>query len=581
MGIFKKNEAIERGEKQGRGCHYRITFDFKDGSESLTTEFESLNPNLDKNVALREHFKIKRTMIEVEHLGVLLPIDLKDVSNITLERLDQTAPEKEVVSDSTEEEPSLFGFQVLEGRKLLGINQKDFAKMVGVSVAKLSAYEREINIIPHDVAVKMNDCLQAVEADQTSVSQVEVIDDVEPIEPVEQDEMVQRFLAEQKVKSVDTTEQEEPEPTKKPLLPFLKKKETDDFYQKEKKRKPKTTNKKVVKTAFWGGFVALLGFGAFGVFGMNNTTAELKHAKKSIVSLEVQAKNNEGIPYKNMDAGKQFAREFFANYYTWSLEDNGIENHSKRLSSYLNKNLEKNGGLVFDNEALDSKALNVDISEVTVKRENVMDVTARIEVQPYLVTDTKEESEEIQVKNALDDKETEIKVDEKETIKEETKTSDSESTESFFVYMKVEVQSFKDGFEITSIPTIQSAPKKSNENSSSLITQTNYGENINDENVTKKMNEFLTTFFKTYASGTENELQYYVQVKNFEPLKSNYEFSSIVEVATFKKDQKFIVPVTVEFKDEVTKSKLQTKYVLTIIEKEQQFFITNFKDGEV
>lgn len=581
MGIFKKNEKKERGELQKQKYQYQIIFEFKDGTEPLINEFSSSNSNLDKNVALRENFNIQRTTIEVEYLGVVLPIDLRDVSNFTLKRLDRDVAEMDSFSSVDDPEPSLFGFQALEARKLVGINQKDFAKMVGISVKKLSAYEREIEVIPHDIAVKINNCLQAVEMDQEEVSAVEISDDAEQHENVEHDEMYQRFI-EQEAEPLEEVPTLNNEESKKSLLPFKKKKESEDFYKKEKKRKPKTSNRKVVKTAFWGGFVALLGFGAFGVFGMNNTTAELNHAKKSIVSLEVQAKENQGIPYKNMDAGKQFAREFFANYYTWSLEDNGIENHSERLSDYLNKNLDKNGGLIFDNESMGSKALNVDISEVNVKRENVMDVTARIEVQPYSADDEKEETEEIQVKNALEEKESDSKIETKESEKEEiTVKGGSESTESFFVYLKVEVRSFDDGFEITSLPTIQSAPKKSSENKSSFINQTNYGENVNDEKVNKKMNEFLGTFFKTFATGTENELQYYVQMKNFEPLKTSYEFSSISEVAIFKKDKKYIVPVTVEFKDKVTKSKLQTKYLLTIVEKDDQLFITDFKDGEV
>lgn len=581
MGIFKKSDAKERGEKVDREYHYQIVFGFKDGSEPLVVKFDSSIPNLSKDVAFREHFNIKRTEIHVPHLGVMLPIDLRDVASVDLGELSN---QEENSSSFVDNEPTLFGFQIVEGRKLLGINQKHFAEMIGVSVKKLSAYEREIEVVPHEIALKINDCLQSVEMvqeEQEKVTPVEVVEDVEHREMVEDDEMYKRFISQQEVESFESIEDQE-QKSKLGRLPFKKKKEEEDFYKKEKKRKPKTSNRKVVKTAFWGGFVALLGFGAFGVFGMNDTNAELKHAKKSIVSLEVQAKNNEGIPYKNMDAGKQFAREFFANYYTWSLEDNGVENHSKRLSEYLNKNLDKNGGMIFDNEAMDSKALNVDIAEVKVKRENVMDVTARIEVQPYSSTASKKESEEAQVKNALEEKESDTKTNEKEQEKvNSNKKEDLGSTESFFVYMKVEVRSFNDGFEITSLPTIQSAPKKSNENKSSFIKQTNYGESVNDEKITKQMNEFLETFFKTYASGTESELQYYVQMKNFEPLKSNYDFSSVTEMAIFKKEQQFIVPVTIEFKDKVTKSKLQTKYVLTIVEKENQLFITNIKDGEV
>lgn len=98
-----------------------------------------------------------------------------------------------------------------------------------------------------------------------------------------------------------------------------------------------------------------------------------------------------------------------------------------------------------------------------------------------------------------------------------------------------------------------------------------------DVKTEEKINKFLHTFFKQYATGTAAELEYLTTDKSVKPLGGTITFDSIEKLITLdKKKKSSIVEVDAVFTDSNSKVKFSQKFKLEVSEKNDRYQVIKF-----
>lgn len=100
-----------------------------------------------------------------------------------------------------------------------------------------------------------------------------------------------------------------------------------------------------------------------------------------------------------------------------------------------------------------------------------------------------------------------------------------------------------------------------------------------DSSVVAEVTEVLESFFRTYYSGTPNEISYYMhQNQRVKGLENRYKFKSLESVRAYEGSTKDEILVLVELliQDAVSEINYKQGYHLTLIKENQRFYIKDF-----
>ncbi|WP_423779786.1 conjugal transfer protein [Bacillus cereus] len=298
---------------------------------------------------------------------------------------------------------------------------------------------------------------------------------------------------------------------------------------REKRRKPfripSYKAKKIGKVVFWVLFLWMFTVSITGLITNNKLKAMVQKGPDSKVQLD----QNGATRPEAVEFTKQFAKE----YFTWKRGDNERANREGRLKPYLLEGADPQAGL--DMHSLQWDANYVQASIVRVK-------------------ETGKQSADMV-----------LKVDYKLTRQDEGK----DVTETIVV----PIQTDGKGFIVTGNPQVVKVDNKAK-------IKVDKDEKKSDEadyKAKQEIRDFLPTFFKSYTTATQKELEYVLHNKDIKGLEGALHFEQIKEAKVYVGSKKgtYEVYTIAEMKDAVSESKMTMKYVLTVKKEGKQYIVTD------
>lgn len=258
---------------------------------------------------------------------------------------------------------------------------------------------------------------------------------------------------------------------------------------------------------------------------------------------EVQVKQNEATRPEAVEFTKQFVKE----YFTWKRGETERANREGRLKSYLLEGMDPQAGL--DMHSLQWDASYVQGSIIRVKETGKQSADMILKVE-YKLNRQKEEKEGEEIK----------KVDEGKNVVQT---------------IAVPIQTDGKGFIVTGNPQVVKVDNKAKIKVDKDEKQLEEAEH----KVREEIRDFLPTFFKSYTTATQKELEYVLHNKDIKGLEGALQFKQIKEAKVYvaaKKDT-YEVHTNVAMKDTASESEMTMKYVLTVKKEAKQYIVTEMK----
>lgn len=280
----------------------------------------------------------------------------------------------------------------------------------------------------------------------------------------------------------------------------------------------------------------------FMVVNLNNKP-EAEAIKPQVVKQEV---NSSAKP-----EAIQFGQDFTRQYFSWKLGEEGKKQREDALAKFLGKGLDPFAGL--DMNSLKSEAAfqgaNLKRVEETGKNQTKMTFLVWYKVKATEQPDSKDEKD---------------KKEEKPTEKD------------VFKYFVVPVAYNGTSYGVYEIPTFTSLDEKT----TLQVNQKNELEKSHNPEREKEIQNFLNTFFSSYATDGKDKLSYILEdKKHANGLQNSLKFVSVEQSDVYqgKKDNEYIVDAKVRFEEPDSKSQLLSNYRLTVEKKQKQFVVTQIK----
>lgn len=258
---------------------------------------------------------------------------------------------------------------------------------------------------------------------------------------------------------------------------------------------------------------------------------------------QVQVKQNEATRPEAVEFTKQFVKE----YFTWKRGDNERANREGRLKPYLLEGMDRQAGL--DMQSLQWDANYVQASIIRVKETGKQSADMILKVD-YKLQRQKEEKQGEEIK----------KVDEGKDV-----------TQTIAVPIKTDGK----GFVVTGNPQVVKVDNKAKMKAEKSDKQQEEAE----YKVKQDIKDFLPTFFKSYTTSTQKELEYVLHNKDIKGLEGALHFEQVKDIKVYAGAEKdtYEVHTSVEMKDTASEAKMLMKYVLTVKMEAKQFIVTEMK----
>src|SRR3954471_15004533 len=244
---------------------------------------------------------------------------------------------------------------------------------------------------------------------------------------------------------------------------------------------------------FWTlfGFMLLVVFvNVFGSSGEANADQEMEIKMNKAMSQEAV----------------QFAKDFSQDYFTWVNSTEGIKLRQEALAKYLGSNINEHVGLGIENLSWNSKFVDASVKGTEEKGDNVSNITLKVNFKLYQL-----EEDGVTVKN------------EKEGVKYFVVPVAYDGN-SFGVYQLPKFTYVQEG---TTLDKVTYAKLKRAE-----------GKDITE------VKGFLTTFFRSYAEDTQDQLNYLLAENDvIQGLSKTMTFDKVKSVEVFKagENKEFVV----------------------------------------
>lgn len=322
----------------------------------------------------------------------------------------------------------------------------------------------------------------------------------------------------------------------------------------KKRNYPKTVlRKKMIKGTFWTTFALLLFLSVVAIVRVGNAGADAAEEKP----IE-EVKKNENVA---LGVGAQsFAENFVSEYFNWENTDEEIKKRAERLQPYLAKGLDEQAGLAFDGMEWNSILSNSQVWNVEEKAENTALITLR--VQHTLKKSTPPDAKAVE----------QAKKDKKPLPK-----AKEEKSEPYEKYIVVPVKTDGSSYVVHKVPYFVPPAKKPEITSDTSISEEG---KIQDSKLQDEMTSGLTTFFKVYTTGTEEELSYYTKSDEIKAMTGITTFKEVKDTIIKQGDGKneYRVHATVIFEDNQSKAQVIYPYELTLVKEENRLFVKEMKN---
>lgn len=252
----------------------------------------------------------------------------------------------------------------------------------------------------------------------------------------------------------------------------------------------------------------------------------------------------------------QFAENFSKQYFTWSKEGEDAGKRAERLKPFLVKGLDQQAGLDLDTAVYSSRFNNAEVYRVEEISQNKAAITLKVNT---IVT--KKWEEEV-IKTVKDGKK-------KKKVKEKQAKTDEKGLSKYFV---VPVYYKNHQYAVYELPRYEQIDQ------SNQIQDTNKEklESVGDSKTGKEINEFLSTFFSSYATDPMNKLSYVLEDKDVKNgLNGTMNFVKVASADIFSnKGEGFRVKTKVIFEEPETKTQFTNDYDLIVEKRGSRFVVT-------
>lgn len=255
-----------------------------------------------------------------------------------------------------------------------------------------------------------------------------------------------------------------------------------------------------------------------------------------------KAINNDAVEveknYAASSEGIEYAKNFANQYFTWNISSEGKELRKQNLARFLASGLDLQAGLDFNGLEWNSSYKGAELKKVEEKGDNLAHIT--LLVHASLNQNGSDKVEQTQkyfvVPVAYDGK-------------------------TFGIY---ELPKYTYFYEDTTIKEVKNTQLK----------QANVTE-------TSEIKKFLTTFFKSYAEDSKDQLDYILtNPKITDGLNKSMLFKEVNKSSFYKgeKENTFIVFTEVTLLEPVTNVPLKSNYQLSIVKKDDKYMVSGIDD---
>lgn len=231
-----------------------------------------------------------------------------------------------------------------------------------------------------------------------------------------------------------------------------------------------------------------------------------------------------------------FAQNFIEEYFTWNATNQGIVARQEKLKRYLATGLDANAGLVVDGLTWNSTYVSSQVRDVQAIDEGIGQITFYVESKI-----TKGDQEKVYEK-----------------------------------YLVVPIAYNGDTFGVYELPKYTYVEERTTVKS---VSNKRLKSVTSDE--TTAVKSFVNTFFKTYADGETEQLNYLLsKAGSIEGLNGTFSFEDMNQVDVYKDEENntLIAFVEVTFADPVTEIRTKSNYQLTMKKNADKYAVVAFDD---
>ncbi|GAE93046.1 hypothetical protein JCM21714_2080 [Gracilibacillus boraciitolerans JCM 21714] len=281
--------------------------------------------------------------------------------------------------------------------------------------------------------------------------------------------------------------------------------------------------------SFWSLFSIMVLVVLVTMFGGSSSNAEIDY-KKILEANKNHATTDEAI---------QFAENFTQDYFTWKATDEGKNNRKSIMSKYMIEDLDDYGGIDFTNMKKNAVVRNVELRQIEEKAKDVAHITFYVEYE----------------------------------LKESGEDAKTIKSEKYFVvpvaydgktYGVYELPKFTFLEEATTVKSV-STPKYKKADTSEK----------------NEIQEFLSTFFSSYAEDSQDKLNYLLYTEDLTPgLKQTVLFNQIKNSDIFlgENELEYLAVAEVIFKDPKSDISFATNYQLNLVKREGRYMVAGIDD---
>lgn len=323
------------------------------------------------------------------------------------------------------------------------------------------------------------------------------------------------------------------------------------FFKSQKVKRP-TTKKMEVKNfnrIFMSivVFILLSGvFALFRTFGIGGRVSQVQETQQEL-SKKIEADDNslrESYPFSI----NSFMKEFISDYIFLSADQDQMKARKENLKRFYATNVSSDG------------------DELSTERKLVASELSEIKDQGDYSTAS------YRVVYSVDIPHEEIKKERKGNSFEDVPYVEYETQEKT-VLMNIDFVTKENKYSIISTPYF-SALSISPAVYDGVVKKEEAGKALNGERL-KEVQTFLDIFFDKYATGTHEEIQYFM--KNVESLGKGYKVDVIESVEAFSHEKYITVYAKVKFSENESGLKHSESFSLKIVKEEQQYKVNELK----
>ena len=333
--------------------------------------------------------------------------------------------------------------------------------------------------------------------------------------------------------------------------------------KKESKKapSPRRDRRKLIRRLIWFIFILLV-FGC-GVSIIRTVRFEEKLnnvASEIVSSVAAQNESEEAAEESrvNIEGAKLVATDFIWNYYTWGYGDDKAAERQERLAPYLSEAFD---GLALDNVPYKSAVSSVRVWEVEEMSPETCKVT--IAVSYTLKKQVEKETTVDQVNEAGEPYQETIT----ETVEEEAGKYER--------YVSVPLWTDGRNFVVSGVPIIEPAPDAVQ---IPVVEMEKKEGKVLEQAMITEVETFCNTFLKVLTSGTQEELNYYLESNTeLRSLTGIYSFETLSDLAVYAVENGLQIEVMLQFKELTTEGTVSIPACILLQKQADHYIVTDVK----